>query len=437
MTVMLRQRIQLLGLAAMLAALLGCGDSVDRPPDVKKKPIDDSSEHVKRKPALTGLAAKIDGSLRSAAKFLTGHQAQDGAWRSETYGTHRDGPSLTPLVAEALMHVDGDEPVAARAKAADYLAGMLRADGSLDPGPVGWTYPVYTSAKTVVLLSGKEFAQHTKARDVWLKFLRLHQFSQELGWKPDDPFFGGWGYSDEPPRKPPADQMLMKLSEPNISATVFALEGLRAGGAAADDPAIQSALVFLSRCQNFADPAMRDAKLDDGGFFFIQDDPDRNKAGLASPPGKDASKEATGRQRFRSYGTTTADGLRSLMACGLSQKEPRVAAARDWLTTHFSAKEAPGEFGEAREHVRQSLYYYYCNSAARALAACGVTEAGPEKSRTRWAEALAEELIKRQQADGSWKSDVAEMREDDPLIATTLVLGALAHCRDALAAGGQ
>src|SRR5207249_4135057 len=150
--------------------------------------------------------------------------------------------------AEALGGVEDDRAAAARAKAAGYLAAMAHDEGKIDPGPSGWTYPVYTSAMTVVVLSRKEFSQHAKARDAWLKFLRQHQFSIALSWKPEDAFFGGWGYTDEPPAKPPAGQMLAKLFEPNISATVFALEALRAGGASDNDPAVQNGLAFVRRC---------------------------------------------------------------------------------------------------------------------------------------------------------------------------------------------
>ena len=52
-----------------------------------------------------------------------------------------------------------------------------------------------------------------------------------------------------------------------------------------------------------------------------------------------------------------------------------------------------------------------------------------------WAEALAEELLRRQHSDGSWVNDAVEVREDDPLVATPLAAGALAVCRDALSVG--
>src|SRR5436305_14933944 len=122
--------------------------------------------------------------------------------------------------------------------------------------------------------------------------------------------------------------MLAKLFEPNLSATVFALEGLHAAGVSGSDPAVKHALGFVRRCQNFRESA-RDPKLDDGGFFFIQDDSERNKAGLATPTDKAPAKSAL---RVRSYGPATADGLRCLLAGGLANDDPRVIAARGWLS---------------------------------------------------------------------------------------------------------
>src|SRR5205807_5753523 len=67
---------------------------------------------------------------------------------------------------------------------------------------------------------------------------------------------------------------------------------------------VRKAGVFVRRCQNWADNCeLRDSRFDDGGFFFLPDDPTRNKAG-------EAGTDRTGRTRFVSYGSTTADGLR-------------------------------------------------------------------------------------------------------------------------------
>ena len=50
------------------------------------------------------------------------------------------------------------------------------------------------------------------------------------------------------------------------------------------------------------------------------------------------------------------------------------------------------------------------------------TPAGP----VRWADELTAELLRRQNPDGSWINDAVEVREDDPIVATALAVGALA-----------
>src|SRR5262249_34961896 len=123
------------------------------------------------------------------------------------------------------------------------------------------------------------------------------------------------------PRKPRPGALTLPV-ESNLSATVFALTALRATRCPQDNPAFLKALTFLKRRQNFDDdPARRDPAYDDGGFYFIYDDGTRNKAG---PAGKDN----TGRQRFHSYGSTTADGVRGLLAWQGDEKPDAVSRGR-------------------------------------------------------------------------------------------------------------
>ena len=111
------------------------------------------------------------------------------------------------------------------------------------------------------------------------------------------------------------------MTESNLSATVTALEALRAAGITASDPDVRKALLFCERCQNFGD----EPAFDDGGFHFIYDDGVRNKAGVAG-------MDRQGRERYVSYGSATADGFRALLNCGLPRDHPRVAAARNLST---------------------------------------------------------------------------------------------------------
>jgi hypothetical protein len=273
----------------------------------------------------------------------------------------------------------------------DYLVTFVRSDGIVQAGPYGFSYPVYTAAGALTLFSAQEGSRTATPRAAWLGYLRQRQLTEELGWQPTDKEYGGWGYSPTLPRKPLAGLLTPPLTESNLSATCAALEALRAGGVSAEDPLVRKARRFIERCQNFGS----DPSFDDGGFFFIYDDGVRNKAGVAG-------KDEQDRERYASYGSTTADGLRALLLCGLPPEHPRVIAARRWLETHFSSKIHPGHYAREREPQR------------------------------RWAEAFAEQLLKRQRDDGSWVNPVVMVREDDPLVATSLAVRALAICRSHL-----
>jgi hypothetical protein len=204
----------------------------------------------------------------------------------------------------------------------------------------------------------------------------------------------------------------------------------------------------VKRCQNYnEDPARRDPVFDDGGFFFIPDDEVQNKAGIAG-------LDRWGRQRFRSYGTMTADGLRALVRCGLGRGHPRVTAARRWLERNFSAEDNPGEFSSDRAVLQNATYYYWTWAVTHALLAtrpkssaatrsgspCPINVPVPTHATTQpilpsvapntWALPLAEELLRRQRADGSWVNDYTDAKEDDPLVATPWAAAALAIIRD-------
>lgn len=350
-----------------------------------------------------------DKSLAAGVAFLVKQQSGDGAWRSDVYATFKDGPALTPLVVCALQ--EAGEPGAsapgvrtAIRKGCDYLAKRVKADGTIENGESGLDYPVYTAALAVKVLSRPDSKDLLKARDAWLKYLLDRQLTEKLGWKPEDKQYGGWGYCRLVPKKPEPGAFAPPLVESNLSATVFALEALKAAGVT-DRAVYDKALVFVRRCQN-----------PDGGFHFIYDDPVRNKAGKSGddPP------------TFHSYGSTTADGLRCLILAGEPDRA-KIRAATDWLRTHFKPDSHPGKYIAAHEPNRNAVYFYYAASAAKALRAAKVTEAGGQP----WAQALASELAKRQKSDGSWANPVELVRENDPIVATACAVTALANCKAA------
>ena len=80
---------------------------------------------------------------------------------------------------------------------------------------------------------------------------------------------------------------------------------------------------------------------------------------------------------------------------------------------------------------RQAVYFYYTLSLAKAFHLLGVNEVEPEArgGQFTWGEKLAEELLRRQEPDGSWINSAVAVREDDSIVATCMAAEALAACR--------
>jgi squalene-hopene/tetraprenyl-beta-curcumene cyclase len=378
--------------------------------------------------------AGIDAALGRAARYLISKQAPDGAWHSETYGCLREGPALTAYVMSSLFFLPqgGEAQRDAFRKGVRYLVALVGEDGTIREGPLGISFPLHaaTMASRVVVLEAKT-GENRKAQAAWLAFARSRQLGAALGYGPADLDYGGWGFATRPVRKPAPGERPVPFAEANLSATLFGIAALRSARVPRDDPGWQAALTFVRRCQNFPDdPALQDARFDDGGFYFMPGDVAQNKAGVA---GRDRS----GRERYYSYGSMTADGLRALLQCGLGSDHPRVVAARAWLEQRFTATTHPGQFAEDREVLREATYYYYAWSVSHAFARLGLRRLRGPSGEVDWAETLAAELMRRQRTDGAWMNPFTDAKEDDPLVATPWAAAALAVCREELAPAGN
>jgi squalene-hopene/tetraprenyl-beta-curcumene cyclase len=380
------------------------------------------------------LLREVDKSLGQAASYLVNAQSPDGAWRSKTYGMFKNGEALTPYVMSTLFFLDqgGIEARMAWRRGTAYLMERIDEEGSIITGPEGLLFPVLTcaSASRMVVLETKDEA-HRRAQAVYLERMMQYQLTEQLGWSPDDPEYGGWGFSLKPPKKSAEGELRERFFESNMVATIFGIGAMRSARMPLSDPAWEKVLTFVKRCQNFSDdPGDCDPRFDDGGFYFIPNDPLQNKAGIA---GTDTS----GATRFNSYGTMTADGLRALLQCGLPKDDPRVVAALEWLQRNFSAHENPGNFTEDREVLRNATYYYWAWAVAHAFTRAGVREFQQNGRTVRWAEELAGELLKRQRPDGTWANAYTDATEDDPLVATPWAAAALAICKHTMLAASD
>ena len=343
-----------------------------------------------------GPSATNAEAMARGAKWLAARRGAGGTWVSDVYGAFKDGWSLTPLAALALLEAGRPEEAA---PALLWLESKTKGGAVVFDSPSP-SYPAYTAALAVRALSHPSLGKAPPARNAWLAELRGRQLTEALGWSKDDAAYGGWGYSTVIPKKPaPGTEVPDAFLESNLSATAFAIDALAAAGVHRLDPAMRAAAVFVRRQQN-----------PDGGFFFVPGDEVRNKAGavdLAAPA-----------MRFHSYGSMTADGLRSLLQCSSPETDGKaILSAASWLSDRFEPGKHPGEYRPEREEVRDSAWYYWAASLAQTARVFDVLPGY---------ESITAELRKRQRADGSWKNDLVAVREDDPIVATSFALLALA-----------
>lgn len=322
---------------------------------------------------LAGCGAPPRSPADAAVRFLWAQQGSDGGWHSSTYGLLRAGHSLTPFVLGALLEADPQHPGVDRAIA--FLRAATDAGGALGRSPAaGPDYPNYATALAVLAECRARRSGWEASAARMIAYLKDQQFSEIHGWKPEDPPYGAWGMGGEPRRPPNAGHV-------DISMTRHVLQALAAAGVPRTDPVWERAAVFLKRCQN-----------PDGGFFFSTVILDANKAG-----------EEGG--RYRSYGTTTADGILCLRALGRAESDPDLQAAVRWLRLHHRPDAAPGFVGAPYQRWTAGLRFYYAAAAHEAAPDLPVLLPAP----------LA----------GAWKNPEDLVKEDDPLIATGFALRAL------------
>lgn len=335
----------------------------------------------------------LDRVRGNAVSFLKKSQLDDGAW------TAPNAVGITSLVVYGMLQsgVDTkDESVAAGLK---YVADHANEDGTI-AGKESRHLAYETAVSVMMLSAANGDGTYQAILDRAEKYLRRVQFDESKGIEQSDIRYGGMGYTDDG-------------SRPDLSNTVFCLEALKATGAGADDPAIQKALVFISRCQNLESQYNTSpfaAKVNDGGFFYTA------AAGGSSAAGN------TNEGGLRSYGSMTYAGLRSMIYAGLTAEDPRVKAATKWIQENYTLTDNPG-MGP------NGLFYYY-QLFSKALDTMQAETIVDSKQVTHdWRKELAEELFKLQAENGSWvNTESTRWFEGDPNLVTAYSLIALKAC---------
>jgi squalene-hopene/tetraprenyl-beta-curcumene cyclase len=249
----------------------------------------------------TSSAAELE---TKAVNFLRPRQGDDGGWSRDS-----KEPGVTGLVVTALLRSGRVTPDdAAIAKALGYLERFLGPKGGLSEAP----HSVYaTSVAIMAFQVANKGGRHDRIIKGGQEFLKSTQWDETENKGRETDFYGGAGYGG-------------RNSRPDLSNTSFMMEALRNTGLPADDPALQKALVFVSRCQNlkaeFNDQPWA-GKVNDGGFIYTAANRGSSVAGKAEDGG------------LRSSGSMTYAGLRSMIYAGLTADDPRVKAAQEFIRT--------------------------------------------------------------------------------------------------------
>ncbi len=330
-----------------------------------------------------------------AVAFLKTSRDEQGAFSPHL------GPAVTGLVATGLLKHGRsiNDPLVADAVA--YVAGFAKPDGGLySEGSKHGNYETCIAVQCLKAAASAPGAKEDYAETIAQaeKYLKGLQWDDEEGHGISSPSYGGAGYGSH--------------SRPDLSNTSFLLDALHALGRGEDDPAIQKALVFVSRSQNLESPYNTTefaAKVNDGGFYYTP------AAGGASMAGQDDSGG------LRSYGSMTYAGLKSMIYAGVDADDPRIQAAMKWLQKHYTLEENPG--------MGTSGLYYYYHTFAKALDATGKkTFTDADGAEHDWRQELVAKLAEEQQPTGAWVNANERWLESDPNLATAYVLLALSYC---------
>jgi squalene-hopene/tetraprenyl-beta-curcumene cyclase len=351
----------------------------------------------KADPAQPGWNRLVD----RAVTYLRGTQGDSGAW------SNARSPGITGVVLCGLLHggkVAPGDPMAV--KALHYIESLVnpRAGHIAGKDPKLQLQNYVTCVNVMALVAANRADRYGKVIGDAARFLRQLQWDESENKQLSDPFYGGAGYDSH--------------SRPDLSNTQFFVDALVDAGIPKDDPALQKALIFISRCQNRKgsnDQPWAD-KINDGSFIYTP------AMGGDSKAGGDAA------HGFKGYGSMTYAGLKSMIYCGLTKDDPRVKDAYEWIRLHYTVDANPGMPAGQGD---RGLYYYY-HTMAKCLDALGVQEVVDAKGeRHDWRADLLAALAKRQRTNGSWQNDKDQFMEGDPNLVTGYVLMTLGYCRPA------
>lgn len=340
-------------------------------------------------------AAKVDALVQSGLNFLRSSQADDGTFSIEA------GPGITALAVTAAIRCGEplDSPMVTKGLAA--LEQFVKPDGGIYGN--GRLRNYETCICIICFVEANPKGQYNTILKNAKEFVTGSQYGAAGDSTSDDVWNGGVGYGQK--------------GRPDLSNTAYMIEALRSLESGPDDPAIQAALAFVSRCQNLDSPHNTTEfadKIDDGSFYY---EIPKDKI----DPSQDEERY-TPEGGIKGYGTMTYAGYKSMIYAGLTEDDPRVASALRWISSNYSVEINP-KMGEA------GVFYYY-QTFSTALTASGLDEIRDSEQQVHaWRTELVQALAARQAKDGSWSNANRRWFENDKNLCTSFALLALANCK--------
>jgi squalene-hopene/tetraprenyl-beta-curcumene cyclase len=354
-----------------------------------------ASAHAADAPAAHDRARQ---TIDKALAYLKSQQKEDGGWQRPT-----DPPAITALVLRCFARnptADDDS----QKRGLDKLLSYQKPDGGIYEDLMA----NYNTAIAVSLLAEANNPQYKPQLDKAVAFLKALQWNDAPFTSKErnvvdqkDARFGGWGYG--------------RKARPDLSNAQLTIEALHAAGLKSDDKAFQSALVFLTRTQNNSETNDQTWTGDDGGFVYTPADNGASEAGETT---------ADGKRVVRSYGSMTYAGLKSMIYAGLKKDDPRVTAAVDWISKHWTLDENPAMREAGPDTARHGLYYYFYTFAHALDAYDEPVMTDAKGAKHDWRLELIEKVSSLQKEDGSFVGEKRWM-EDNAVLATSYAVLAL------------
>jgi squalene-hopene/tetraprenyl-beta-curcumene cyclase len=340
------------------------------------------------------LAARRQEALAKGIAFLLKAQGEDGSWGPGDVG-------ITALCTDALLSAGKTSKDSEVARALAFITKAQQADGSICNTPP--RIKVYSTSTAIMALSKADAKAYADVIKKATDFLLKSQGGADESLDAKDPAYGGLGYDGAG-------------KGADLSNTHFFAQALHDANVPPDNPAWQRLQVFLSRCQNRSESNDNlFPSTEDGGAIYTPVGGGRSSAGTVDLDG--------GRKAPKSYGSMTYSLYKSFTYANMDAKDPRVLAAWDWIRKNWTFEENPGA-------GQPGLYYYYM-VAGKALSARGENPVlDARRNNHDWKTELAEAVIRRQRADGSWANPEDRWYEGEKIapVPTSYCLMALAAC---------